>query len=211
MSKKSKESFDIKVIKTPEGQVPTVESFHKVIDGLFGEVLDTRKDIAKLIPNLEKELNSLREVLAQQMVLFEIINTNIEKLAAHINDQDKKITKIQKATSEVSQPGLVEVELTSDSKKAIAKLMQDEFKVGTKPIADALEVLEADLAKTGSTSLKKVEKQLTTIKDQIDDLSSKSELQMLEILESVNQSPVRSKPKSTSSANRTTTKKKLTS
>jgi hypothetical protein len=210
MSKKSKESFDINVIKTPEGQVPTVESFHKVIDGLFGEVLDTRKDIAKLIPNLEKELNSLREILAQQMVLFEIINSNIEKLAEQIDKQDKKITKIQKTTSDVSQPGLVEVELTTDSKKAIAKLMQDEFKSGTKPISDALKALEADLAKAGSSSIKTVEKQLSNIKDQIDDLSSKSELQMLEILESVNQSPVRSKPKSTSST-KSSTKKKLTS
>jgi hypothetical protein len=206
--KKPKESFDINVIKTPEGQVPTVESFHKVIDGLFGEVLDTRKDIAKLIPNLEKELNNLREILAQQMVLFEVINTNIEKLAGEIKDQGKKIVKIQKATSEIELPGLSEVELTIESKKAIAKLMKDELKTGTKPLTDSLKVLETDIAKTSTNTLKKVEKHLANIMDQIDDLSSKSELQMLEILESVTQGSVKSQSKSTS---RTATKKKLTS
>jgi hypothetical protein len=205
--KKPKESFDINVIKTPEGQVPTVESFHKVIDGLFGEVLDTRKDIAKLIPNLEKELNNLREILAQQMVLFEVINSNIEKLAEEIKSQGKKIIKIEKATGEIESPGLSEVELTVESKKAIAKLMKDELKTGTKPLTDSLKILERDIAKTGTDTLKKVEKQLANIMDQIDDLSSKSELQMLEILESVNQSPVKTQSKSTSR----TTKKKLTS
>lgn len=210
MSKKpkSKESFDINVIKTPEGQVPTVESFHKVIDGLFGEVLDTRKDIAKLIPNLEKELNNLREILAQQMVLFEVINTNIVKLADEVNNQGKKISKIEKISSEVEQPGLSEVELTDESKKAIARLMKDELKTGTKPLTDSLKDLEKDIAKTGTDTMKKVEKQLASIMDQIDDLSSKSELQMLEILESLNPSPIQDKSKSST---RTTTKKKLTS
>jgi hypothetical protein len=211
MSKKSKESFDIKVIKTPEGQVPTVESFHSVIDGLFGEVLDTRKDIAKLIPNLEKELTNLRDVIAQQMVLFEVINSNIEKLSEKIDEQDKKIAKIQKSASEASQSSLVEVELTTDSKKAISKLVRDEFNVGIKPVNDAIKALKTDITKMDIDQLKKVEKELSNIQDQIDDLSSKSELQMLEILESVNQSLVKSKPKTTTTSKSSTTKKKLTS
>ncbi|NHJ32054.1 MAG: ribosome-recycling factor [Asgard group archaeon] len=202
-SPKSKQKFDIDVIKTPEGHVPTVESFHKVIDGLFGEVLDTRKDIVKLIPNLEKELSSLREILAQQMILFEVINNNISKLEDELKDQSKKITKIQKVAIETEASETSEAELTTESKKAIAKLVKDELKVSTKPIHEALKLLEKSVAKSELDTLKKVEKQLTNLRDQIDDLSSKTEIQMLEILESVNQGPVTRSSKST--------KKKLTS
>jgi len=207
---KTKQKFDIDVIKTPEGHVPTVDSFHKVIDGLFGEVLDTRKDIAKLIPNLEKELSSLREILAQQMIIFEVINDNISKLDVELKDQSRKITKIQKITVDSKEKQLSEANLTAESKKAIAKLVKDELKESTKPIHEALKLLEKVVAKSETDTLKKVEKQLTNIKDQIDDLSSKTELQMLEILEGVTQSPVRRTTKSSSSTTKTT-KKKLTS
>lgn len=201
---KSKQSFNVDVIKTPKGQVPTIESFHKVIDGLFGEILDTRKDVAKLIPNLEKELSGLREIIAQQMVLFEVINNSMDDLQKEITKQGKKINKIQKATAELGKDGLAEAELTDDSKKAIAQVIQTELKNNTKPISDALSAMQKELEKSSSNSYKKMDKELSNIKDQIDDLSSKSELQMLEILESVNPSPSR---KSKSSSN----KKKLSS
>ena len=206
---KAKQKFDIDVIKTPEGHVPTVDSFHKVIDGMFGEVLDTRKDIAKLIPNLEKELGNLREILAQQMVLFEIIQNSISKLEKEIKSQYKKITKIQKVTTDLSAGGQAEADLTEETKKAIAKLVRSELQTGTKPIYDSLKLLENEISKSSATTLKKVEKQLDNIKDQIDDLSQKSELQMLEILESVNQEPIKRTTKSSTSTR--TTKKKLTS
>jgi len=209
-SPKSKQKFDIDVIKTPEGHVPTVESFHKVIDGLFGEVLDTRKDIVKLIPNLEKELSSLREILAQQLIVFEVINDNISKLEDELKDQSRKITKIQKITTDTKGRELSEADLTAESKRAIAKIVKDELKQSIKPIHEALKLLEKVVAKSETDTLKKVEKQLTNLRDQIDDLSSKTELQMLEILESVNQNPVRRTTKSTSSTTKTT-KKKLTS
>ena len=205
---KTKQKFDIDVIKTPEGHVPTVDSFHKVIDGLFGEVLDTRKDIAKLIPNLEKELGNLREILAQQMVLFEIINDNISKLEKEIKAQDKKITKIQKTTTDLSVGGQTEADLTEETKKALAKLVRRELQIGTKPIYDSLKLLENEISKSSAATLKKVEKQLDNIMDQIDDLSSKSELQMLEILESVNQEPIKRHTKTSTTR---TTKKRLTS
>lgn len=207
---KSKQKFDIDVIKTPQGHVPTVDSFHKVIDGLFGEVLDTRKDIVKLIPNLEKELSSLREILAQQMIIFEIINDNISKLDVELKDQSRKISKIQKIVTDSKEKQLSEANLTAESKKAIAKLVKDELKESTKPIHEALKLLEKVVAKSETDTLKKVEKQLTNLKDQIDDLSSKTELQMLEILEGVTHDPVRRTTKSSSSTTKTT-KKKLTS
>ena len=107
---KRKQEFQIETIKTPEGNVPTVESFHKVVDGLFGEVLDTRKDIAKLIPNLERELTNLREILAQQMVLFEIINSNITKLEKELKEQAKNILKIQKESEGTRSSAYTEAE-----------------------------------------------------------------------------------------------------
>ncbi len=211
MSKKpkTKQSFDVDVIKTPEGQVPTVDSFHRVIDGLFGEVLDTRKDIVKLIPNLEKELSNLREILAQQMVLYELLNSSIKNIEEELSEQGKKISKIQKISSETPQSTTTEADLTDQSKKAIAKLIQTELNEGTKPIYASLKVLEDEITKSSANTLKKVEKQLDSIKDQIDDLSSKTELQMLEILETINPSPIKSS--SSSSESKSTTKRKLPS
>ncbi|MBN1328730.1 MAG: hypothetical protein JXA54_04575 [Candidatus Heimdallarchaeota archaeon] len=212
MSKKPipKQSFEVDVIKTPEGQVPTVDSFHRVIDGLFGEVLDTRKDIVKLIPNLENELNNMREVLAQQMVLFEILNSSIKNLEEEVKEQGKKLGKLQKIPTEPSQSTIAEADLTEQSKKAIAKLIQIELHEGTKPIYTSLKVLEDEITKANVNTLKKVEKQLDNIKDQIDDLSSKTELQMLEILETINPSPVKSAT-SSSSESKSATKRKLPS
>ena len=203
---KKKQEFKIDAIKTPSGNVPTVDSFHKVVDGLFGEVLDTRKDIAKLIPNLEKELQYLKDILAQQMVLFEIINDNVTKIQKVLKTQGKEITKIQQ-TAELGSVELSEVGLSNDSIRAVSKLIQTELSKGIRPISDSLKQLEREVVNSKRDTLKTVEKSLDNIKDQIDDLSSKTELQMLEIVESLNLSPTKSSSRSSSSKS----KKKLTS
>ena len=167
------------------------------------------KDIVKLIPNLEKELTSLREILAQQMIIFEVINDNIAKLEDELKAQSKKITKIQKLTTDSKESESSRAELTAESKKAIASLVKTELRESMKPIHEALKLLEKSVAKSEAVTLKKVEKQLVNLKDQIEDLSSKTEIQMLEILESVDQRPVRRTTKSQSSSTKTT-KKKLT-
>ncbi|NHJ87144.1 MAG: hypothetical protein FK734_16895 [Asgard group archaeon] len=210
-SPKKKQKFDIDVIKTPEGQVPTVDSFHKVVDGLFGEVLDTRKDIAKLLPNLEKELDNLREILAEQMIIFEIISRNIEALQKELNNQAGTISKILKASEIDQKSGSSETLLADESKKEILKLITSELKNNLKPINDSISDLDTNIKKSSDQTMKKVSKDLESIKDQIDDLSSKTELQMLEILESVNQEPSSIKESKSSSSSKSSTKKKLTS
>ena len=202
---RKKQEIDVKVIKTPEGQIPTIESFHSVVDGLFGEILDTRKDVAKLIPNLEKELKNLKEILAQQMVLFEIMNENILKLDKEMKTHSKKITQLENSldNQDVRQ---AEADLTTEAKKAISKLIKSELVIATKPLYTSLKEIETKLTKSNDTTIKKVEKSLDVIRDQIDDLSSKTELQMLEILESVN---VDARPKTKTTT--TKAKKKLTS
>jgi len=202
---RKKQEIDVKVIKTPEGQIPTIESFHSVVDGLFGEILDTRKDVAKLIPNLEKELKNLKEILAQQMVLFEIMNENIQKLDKEMKTHSKKISQLENslANQDVKQ---AKADLTTEAKKAISNLIKSELVIATKPLYTSLKEIETKLTKSNDTTLKKVEKSLDVIQDQIDDLSSKTELQMLEILESVN---VDARPKTKTTT--TKAKKKLTS
>lgn len=202
-SSKKKQEFKIDTIKTPSGKVPTVESFHTVVDGLFGELLDTRKDVAKLIPNLEKELQNLKEILAQQMVLFEIVNDNINKIEKVLKAQGKEIAKVHQATELADRGDSAEVGLSNESIQAVRKLIQTELTKGVKPISDSLKQLERQIASSNRDTMKTVAKNLENIKDQIDDLSSKTELQMLEIVESLNQGPSKS---STSK-----TKKKLTS
>ncbi|MHA1440350.1 MAG: hypothetical protein ACTSPK_00620 [Candidatus Heimdallarchaeota archaeon] len=202
---RKKQEIDVKVIKTPEGQIPTIESFHSVVDGLFGEILDTRKDVAKLIPNLEKELKNLKEILAQQMVLFEIMNENIQKLDKEMKTHSKKISQLENslANQDVKQ---TKADLTTEAKKAISNLIKSELVIATKPLYTSLKEIETKLTESNDTTLKKVEKSLDVIQDQIDDLSSKTELQMLEILESVN---VDARPKTKTTT--TKAKKKLTS
>ncbi len=202
-SSKKKQEFKIDTIKTPSGNVPTVEGFHKVVDGLFGEVLDTRKDIAKLIPNLEKELQNLKEILAQQMILSEIINDNINKIKKVLKIQGKEIAKVQQATELAGNGNLAEVGLSNESIREVRKLIQTELVKGVKPISDSLKQLDRQITSSNKETMKTVEKSLENIKDQIDDLSSKTELQMLEIVESLNQSP--------SKTSATKTKRKLTS
>ena len=139
-----------------------------------------------------------------------LINDNISKLDEELKDQSKKISKIQKIATDAKSDVTSQAELTDESKRAIAKLVKTELGESTKPIQEALKLLEKAVAKSEAETLKKVEKQLTNLKDQIEDLSSKTELQMLEILESVNQSAVSSSTKSSSSSTKTS-KKKLTS
>ena len=206
-SSKKKQEFEVEAIKTPNGNVPTVDSFHKVVDGLFGEVLDTRKDIAKLIPNLEKELQNLKEILAQQMVLFEIINSNVAKVQKALKSQDKELSKVKQATESGFSDELSEVGLSNESIRAITKLIQTEMNKGLKPISDSIKQLERQLISSNRDTMKAVEKNLDNLKDQIDDLSSKTELQMLEIVESLNLDPEKSTSRSSSSKS----KKKLTS
>ena len=208
MSKKTRkrQEIDVKVIKTPEGQIPTIESFHSVVDGLFGEILDTRKDVAKLIPNLEKELKNLKEILAQQMVLFEIMNENIKKLDKEMKTHSKKITQLENSLATNQDVRQAEADLTTEAKKAISKLIKSELVIATKPLYTSIKGIETKLTKSNDSTIKKVEKSLDVIRDQIDDLSSKTELQMLEILESVN---VDARPKTKTTT--TKAKKKLTS
>ena len=202
---RKKEQIEVNVIKTPEGQIPTIESFHSVVDGLFGEILDTRKDVAKLIPNLEKELKNLKEILAQQMILFEIMNDNIQKLEKEMKTHSKKITQLEDSISDGQDTRKSEANLTAESERAISKLIKSELNLATKPIYTSLKVIESKVANSNDESLKKVEKSLDVIRDQLDDLSSKTELQMLEVLESVN---VDARPKTKTAPK---TKKKLTS
>ena len=145
MSKRKKEEIEVKVIKTPEGQIPTIESFHSVVDGLFGEILDTRKDIAKLIPNLEKELKNLKEILAQQMVLFEIINDNVTKLQKELKNHSKKITHLEGTISAEQQIKKAEADLTPEAKKAISALIKSELDKVIKPLTTSTKQLETKL------------------------------------------------------------------
>ncbi|MHA1124185.1 MAG: hypothetical protein ACTSO7_00760 [Candidatus Heimdallarchaeota archaeon] len=205
---RKKKEIEVKVIKTPEGQIPTIESFHSVVDGLFGEILDTRKDVAKLIPNLEKELKNLKEILAQQMVLFEIMNSNIQKLEKEMKTHSRKITQLENSMADDQNIRKAEADLTAEAKKAISKLIKSELVLATKPLYASIKQIESNVTKSKDETIMKVEKILDVIKDQIDDVSSKTELQMLEILESLN---VDARPKAKTTSTSTKAKKKLTS
>ncbi|MBD3191726.1 MAG: hypothetical protein GF308_13850 [Candidatus Heimdallarchaeota archaeon] len=209
----TKKEFEIHTIKTPKGQVPTIESFHKVVDGLFTEVLDTRKDFAKLLPNLENELELMRKILAQQRILFETLTERMKKLEEQLQKQDGKIDKLDKKQSEliISEP--TQAELTDDSKKIITKLIRTELKKNTKPLINSLEQLKQEIVETKKENSEQIDQAIIKLKDQIEDLSSKTELQLLEILETLNQKSRTEHQKTTKSKSNSTknTKKKISS
>lgn len=203
----TKKEFEIQTIKTPKGQVPTIESFHKVVDGLFTEVLDTRKDFAKLLPNLKEELENIRKILAQQRIFFEILTERMEKLEQNLQQQEIKIDQLAKKQSELTISEPTEAELTNDSRKIIAKLIQTEIKKNTKPFIDSLEKVKQEIAETKKENSEQMEKAIIKLKDQIEDLSSKTELQLLEILETLNQKSRSNHQKSSTKGNVKSTKK----
>jgi hypothetical protein len=209
MSKKDPiRKIEVEALKTPEGQVPTVEGLQAVAEGLFEEVLETRKDIARLIPNLEKELQELRKAIADQTVLTEITTKHLQELKKEITEEVRKTAKIQR---EMKQPDQLEAALTSDSQKNITRLVRKEVKKQTKLVLDSLIQMEKDIASSKKELAKRMDEQIQTLTEQLDDLSSKTELQLLEILESLNQKPLSSNNTKQSKGKNTKTTKKIKS
>ncbi len=131
------------------------------------------------------------------------MSDNINKIKKVLKIQGKEIAKVQQATELAGNGNLAEVGLSNESIREVRKLIQTELVKGVKPISDSLKQLDRQITSSNKETMKTVEKSLENIKDQIDDLSSKTELQMLEIVESLNQSP--------SKTSATKTKRKLTS
>ncbi len=85
-NQKKKVTIQIDAISTPKGNVPTVDSLERVVNGL--NILDseislatdeTRKDVLVRIKDLEKELMGVKKLISEMAISFEAVT---EKLSA---------------------------------------------------------------------------------------------------------------------------------
>ncbi|MEA2071428.1 MAG: hypothetical protein U9O98_09070, partial [Asgard group archaeon] len=155
--------------------------------------LDTRKDIVRLFPNLEQELTELRKIMAHQQVIFEKMSDQITTLEKESKKQSQTIADLKKETGKIDTSGAIEATLSTKSKKSISSLIKKRIEENIQPIQEEIVELKTALQKTTQDNIEKMEKRIDLLKDQVEDLSSKTELQMLEILESVNKKPAQLK------------------
>ena len=89
-------SIKIEAIKTPLGQVPTLESFKQVLEGLNvlnADMIRTQElvnnEMFKTMAGIEKELKSLRKLISEEIISFEAIKEDV-------NTVNKRLDKIEK-------------------------------------------------------------------------------------------------------------------
>jgi uncharacterized protein YoxC len=89
-------SIKIEAIKTPLGQVPTLESFKQVLEGLNvlnADMIRTQdmvnNEMFKTMAGIEKELKSLRKLISEEIISFEAIKEDV-------NTVNKRLDKIEK-------------------------------------------------------------------------------------------------------------------
>ena len=93
-------SIKIEAIKTPLGQVPTLESFKQVLEGLNvlnADMIRTQEmvnnEMFKTMAGIEKELKSLRKLISEEIISFEAIKEDV-------NTVNKRLDKIEKDQAE---------------------------------------------------------------------------------------------------------------
>nr|MDO8099294.1 hypothetical protein [Candidatus Njordarchaeota archaeon] len=92
-SKKGKVEIHIDAISTPKGDVPTVDTVKRVVDGLnmlesemYVETEETKKNILLKVRDLDKDILSIKKLVSEMAISFESI---LEKLG----DVESKLEK----------------------------------------------------------------------------------------------------------------------
>ncbi|NVM30768.1 MAG: hypothetical protein HWN65_18145 [Candidatus Helarchaeota archaeon] len=86
-------SIKVEAIKTPLGAVPTLESFKNLVEGLNilnADMIRTHEtvnsEVFKQMAGIEKELKSLRKLIAEEIVSFEAIKEDINALNKRLDN-----------------------------------------------------------------------------------------------------------------------------
>ena len=89
--------FKIKIeaIKTPLGEVPTLDSIKRIVEGLNllnADMIRTQNtvnsEVFKQMAGIEKELKSLRKLIAEEIISFEAIKEDINAVRKRIDNID---------------------------------------------------------------------------------------------------------------------------
>ncbi|MHA1276513.1 MAG: hypothetical protein ACTSQI_03050 [Candidatus Helarchaeota archaeon] len=100
-------SIQIEAIKTPLGEVPTLESFKRLIEGLNilnADMIRTQEtvnsEVWKSMSGIEKELKSLRKIISEELIAHAAIKENINELNKRLEqiakNQDEKLKELSK-------------------------------------------------------------------------------------------------------------------
>lgn len=105
---KDKVKIQIDSIKTPLGDVPTVDSLKRVVDGLNllnSDIVNLAADSAKNMSAIDKELRNIRKLIAEETVSFEVMSQKLEK----VSNQLEQLAKTEKEKWESLQGILMDV------------------------------------------------------------------------------------------------------
>ncbi|MEM3585843.1 MAG: hypothetical protein QXO71_00855 [Candidatus Jordarchaeaceae archaeon] len=105
---KDKVKIQIDSIKTPLGDVPTVESLKRVVDGLNilnSDIVNLAADSTKNMSAIDKELRNIRKLVAEETVSFEVMSQKLEK----VSNQLEQLTKTEKEKWESLQGILMDI------------------------------------------------------------------------------------------------------
>jgi len=89
-------ALEIEAIKTPAGLVPTVKSVEKVVNSLnvlSKDIANTRDTLLERILNVEKDVITVRKILAEQTVTLEATRETLSELSSKIVDAFKQFTE----------------------------------------------------------------------------------------------------------------------
>lgn len=105
---KEKVKIQINSIKTPLGDVPTVDSLKRVVDGLNllnSDMVNFNADTAKNMSAIDKELRNIRKLIAEETVSFEVMSQKLEK----VSNQLELLAKSEKEKWESLQGIMMDV------------------------------------------------------------------------------------------------------
>lgn len=105
---KDKVKIQIDSIKTPAGEVPTVESLKNVVTGL--NILNSDMDylntnVARNMTAIDKELRNIRKLIAEETVSFEVMSQKLEK----VSNQLERLAKSEKEKWESLQEIMMDI------------------------------------------------------------------------------------------------------
>jgi len=127
-------TFEIEAIKTPAGLVPSVKSVEKVVNSLnilSEDIANTRDTLLERILNVEKDVISIRKLLAEQIVALEATKETLNELTSKITSALKQFTdkwrEIEDAMTSMDvtiremQEGLEELSIKIEEEKELVE------------------------------------------------------------------------------------------
>ncbi|MHA1208044.1 MAG: hypothetical protein ACTSRF_02210 [Candidatus Freyarchaeota archaeon] len=104
----NKVKIQIDSIRTPAGDVPTVDSLKRVVDGLNilnSDIDKLNVDMARNMSAIDKELRNIRKLIAEETVSFEVMSQKLEK----VSNQLERLAKSEKEKWDTLQEIMIDV------------------------------------------------------------------------------------------------------